>query len=176
MDTAPTLQQLQHVDLASSLTYNLQHERLLPDVRIVHGHSTGQRSSQEMAHAQVGRGARRTELARTDARSRLVRSRCLTSADCARLGRWHHSPNREPSNGATRDRSMTKNYLQEFFDRETVVVRIAIATAPWFGSCESCHRELGYGKPELVGRPVLDEPNDHRWFCIQHLSSQIPGR
>lgn len=44
------------------------------------------------------------------------------------------------------------------------------ATAPWFGSCAVCRKELGL-TPELVGR--RPESKDFGWHCKECLESVV---
>ncbi|MFV1504008.1 hypothetical protein [Mycobacterium kansasii] len=43
-----------------------------------------------------------------------------------------------------------------------------IATAPWFGSCTECGKELGGSGYELAATP-----DDVEWFCVHCLTGLV---
>lgn len=50
-------------------------------------------------------------------------------------------------------------------------MNLDIATAPWHGSCQDCHRELGMPAPELVAAP----PGTYEWRCVPCLTEIVRG-
>jgi hypothetical protein len=53
------------------------------------------------------------------------------------------------------------------------VARLAIATAPWFGSCKGCGRELGSNGIELVGKLITDDSTSFNFQCVDCLTEFV---
>lgn len=53
------------------------------------------------------------------------------------------------------------------------VARLTIATAPWFGNCKGCGRELGSNGTELVGKLITDDNTSFNFQCVDCLTEFV---